>query len=344
MKPLGALLAVLLAASASTAQERLTVDEYAVRLQAIRSALGDGRLEDARSGAGSLRSARIVLGGELLATDTSLLAAVEAVADTAQAAALGRRIAVLEKSLPRSSTPPGPAASDRALLERLRAEQTPRPIEKGGLVAELALRPLSFPERVLAALQSAREWLGRGLRRLLKLLLKLWPQPRPAAPEASAFNLNLGVVALVAIVIAVLGVLAYRALRRSPGSPGPARSQALATSSSDENPLSREADEWERYAAELAAAGRRREAIRAFYHAVLMALFRCGALHYRKSLTNWEYASAVPPEARFRPAFLELTRIFDREWYGHDQSPAEALARSAQEARHILKAIRGAEA
>jgi hypothetical protein len=339
------LLAVLLAVLAPgiRAQPRvLSVDQYRAELSTLQTALADSRFEDARAGARSLRSARVALGAEAVATDASLLAEVEAVRDGGQAAAVGRRIATVVKSLP-ASGPAGPDVSDRALLERLRAQETPRPLQKGGPVGELALKPLSFPERVLAALQSVWDWLGRGLRKLVKLLLELWPQAPPPGSEASSFNLNLGVLALVAAITAALGVLAYRALRRGKATPEPARSRTLASSSRDQNPLSREADEWERYAAELAAAGRRREAIRAFYHAVLTALFRSGALHYQKSCTNWEYASAVPPEARFRPSFLELTRIFDREWYGHDKSAAEALARSAEEARRILKAVRGAE-
>ncbi len=340
------LLAVLLAVFASglRAQERiLTVDRYAAELSTLQTALAEGRFEDAGVGAQSLRSARVALGAEAVATDAWLLAQVETVRDGGQAAAVGRRIAILVKSLPASGPAAGPDVSDRALLERLRAQETPALLQKGGPIAELAIKPLSFPERVLAALRSVWDWLGRALRKLVKFLLKLWPQAPPPGSDASSFNLNLGVLALVAAITAVLSVFAYRALRRSKAPPEPTRSRTLASSSRDENPLSREAGEWERYATELAAAGRRREAIRAFYHAVLVALFRSGALHYQKSRTNWEYASAIPPEARFRPSFLELTRIFDREWYGHDQSAAEALARSAEEARHVLKAVRGAE-
>ncbi len=344
MRLLLALLGTLMATSSLPAQERLTIDEYADRLSDLRSALGDGRWEEAHAQADALRPARIVLGGDLVATDGSLLAEVAKVREAPQAALVGRRIAVLEKGLRASKLPGHHPASDHALLERLRAEQTPPPLAKGGQVAELAVKPLSFPERVLEALRSAGEWLGRAFRKLLRWLVKLWPPSRPARPEDSSFNLNLGVLAMVALITATFGVLAYRALLRRKGRSGAERSQPLVISSRDENPLSREANEWERYAMELAAAGRRREAIRALYHAVLMALVRCGTLHYHKSRTNWEYAALVPPEAPFRPAFLELTRIFDREWYGRDQSPAEVLARSAEEARVVLKAVQGREA
>ena len=63
----------------------------------------------------------------------------------------------------------------------------------------------------------------------------------------------------------------------------------MPASQRDADPLSREQDEWEKYAAELAAAGRLREAIRAWYHAVLVGLFRAGLLHHHKGRTNWEY-------------------------------------------------------
>jgi len=326
------------------AQERiLDVDQYADELSSLKAALGQGRLEEARLGAQSLRGARVRFGPRAVATDAWLLAAVEAVRDQGQAVAVERRIGVLVKSLPTA----GPVAQrdppDRGLLERLRVQQTPTPLPKGGQLEELAIRPLSFPERVLAALRSGGQWLGRSLRKLRDFLLKLWPKAPPPGPEASSFRLNLGVLALVAAITAVLAVLAYRALRRGQAASKQPRSRTPVSSSRDENPLSREASEWERYAGELAAAGRRREAVRAFYHAVLMALFRSGALHYQKSRTNWEYASELAPEARFRPSFLELTRIFDREWYGRDASAAEALARSAEEARRILRLLRGAE-
>ena len=87
--------------------------------------------------------------------------------------------------------------------------------------------------------------------------------------------------ALVAAIALVLTVAAVRSMRRRDAAEE--RGEAgEAAPERDEDPLSREAAEWERYAGELAAAGRRREAIRAWYHAVLVALFRAGRLHHQR--------------------------------------------------------------
>ena len=132
------------------------------------------------------------------------------------------------------------------------------------------------------------------------------------------------VIALAA-VLAVLGLLALR--RRGAPAAFPAPAAAPAPPARDDDPLSRRAGEWEVYARELAAAGRCREAVRAWYHAVLVALYQQGALHHRKGRTNWEYVAAVPPEAAWRPAFAALTRRFEREWYGSDRSSARGARR-----------------
>ena len=75
----------------------------------------------------------------------------------------------------------------------------------------------------------------------------------------------------------------------------------------------------------------------------LVCLFQRGLLHYQKGRTNWEYASRLPPETAWRPTFLDLTRLFDREWYGRPSSDAEAVRECSRSAREILGAVRGAE-
>jgi len=110
----------------------------------------------------------------------------------------------------------------------------------------------------------------------------------------------------------------------------------------DEDPLSRGATEWERYAAQLAAAGRFREAIRAWYHAVLVTCYSTGVLHFRRSRTNWEYVSALAPSLDWRPEFIDLTRGFEREWYGADRSTPDALDDCQRRAKTIIENVRGA--
>jgi hypothetical protein len=108
----------------------------------------------------------------------------------------------------------------------------------------------------------------------------------------------------------------------------------------DEDPLSRGATEWERYAAQLAASGRIREAIRAWYHAVLVTLYAAGILHFRKGRTNWEYVAALSPEIAWRSEFVTLTRRFEEEWYGRERSAIEALEDVSGHAREILDIVR----
>jgi hypothetical protein len=117
------------------------------------------------------------------------------------------------------------------------------------------------------------------------------------------------------------------------------KSDAL-TSKRDDDPLSRGATEWERYAAQLAASGRIREAIRAWYHAVLVTLYGAGILHFRKGRTNWEYVAALSPDLAWRAQFVALTRRFEEEWYGRDRSSIEAFEEVSERAQHILDAVR----
>ncbi|HSB60806.1 MAG TPA: DUF4129 domain-containing protein, partial [Vicinamibacteria bacterium] len=113
-----------------------------------------------------------------------------------------------------------------------------------------------------------------------------------------------------------------------------------ASSARDEDPLSREAGDWEKHARELGAAGRWREAVRAWYHAVLAGVFRAGLVHHQRGRTNWEYAARLAPDLPWRAAFLDLTRLFDREWYGRVSSDADAARECAQVARAILRELR----
>jgi len=96
---------------------------------------------------------------------------------------------------------------------------------------------------------------------------------------------------------------------------------------------------WEERARELASEGRAREAIRAWYHAVLVRCASQGILHHRPGRTNWEYAHALSPSLPWRGRFEDLTFRFDQEWYGRAESTGEALAVFADGAAEILRAL-----
>jgi hypothetical protein len=143
------------------------------------------------------------------------------------------------------------------------------------------------------------------------------------------------ITAVVVVLVTRLIVLNRRSARAVPLEPLPA-----AVQEADANPLSRDAGEWELYAERLAKTGRFREAVRAWYHAALVTLFRSGILHFRKGRTNWEYCYALPSSLRERDRFNELTRVFEAEWYGSDRSQPERVSACADMARSVMLAAR----
>jgi hypothetical protein len=163
------------------------------------------------------------------------------------------------------------------------------------------------------------------------------PGKKPNADGAVA-NLAIGIAVAIALALAGVAILYVRRRRRI-GTPGAAE-EAPAPPAADDDPLSREVGEWERYARELERAGRMREAVRAWYHAVLVALYRTGFVHYRRGRTNWEYVAALAPTLAVRAGFADLTRRFEREWYGRDESDPEALAATAEVAGGLLGTVR----
>jgi hypothetical protein len=302
----------------------------------VRASLESDRLDEARAVAGALRRRTVAWDGETLATDSSVLGAVLAARDGAEA----RRVAVrLRRLLAALGAAPGPGQPTQAqadLLDRLLPGDD---IERGGDVGGLTVRPLSFPERIEAALGAVADAVASALRRIRDWLEAL--RPRRVDEETPVP----GRTALVAVAVAlglavVLGVLLLRTRRRRTAPAPGVESVPEVSSRRDEDPLSRESSGWEEHAARLAAARRWREAIRAWYHAVLVSLFQAGLLHHQKGRTNWEYVARLDPRHAWRPGFVSLTRLFDREWYGRRASDAAALAECSHEARNILAAVR----
>ncbi len=72
---------------------------------------------------------------------------------------------------------------------------------------------------------------------------------------------------------------------------------------------------WKALAAKLMADGKGREAFRALYLAMLSRLDRKGLIRYEASKTNWHYRMSLTG-GPIRRAYGELSRIFDRTWYG----------------------------
>jgi hypothetical protein len=149
------------------------------------------------------------------------------------------------------------------------------------------------------------------------------------------------VTAVVGLIVLAIIVLAIEVTRRAlRGKVEPPLASEPSSSQRDEDPTSRETSEWERYAGQLATSGRFREAIRAWYHAVLVACYGAAILSYRKGRTNWEYIASLAPSIAWRPEFIRLTQRFEQEWYGSEQSSSEALEECSRRARRILDAVR----
>jgi hypothetical protein len=332
-------LALCLVPAAARAQDAtrplIAIGAYAEALERIADAVDRGDASDATDRASALEAQDVAFGGERLRPDPALLAAVHAKTWT-HPATLSRHLRELAAALRAAAAGQEAPPPDPALVERLRAQAA---IAPGGEVADPEMRPLTIPDWIVEVLTTIGAWIADWAARIWRWLARFWPRTgvKDAPTGGAALLLTMSVVA-VAVIALVL--LAIRTVRRGPRRAATAPSPRTVVSA-DEDPLSRESNEWERYARELAAAGRLREAVRAWYHAVLSTLFRTGVLEPRKGRTNWEHVSRLAPELRWRPEFIDITRRFEREWYGRDESSAEALGHCARLASGILAALRG---
>ena len=320
--------------------DSISLREYRDRSEGVRAALKSGDLARAQRESRDLTSRRIRHEGREFAADAPLFLAVAEAADLGAARGFASRLRSLVEAIDALGPAVEPEKPDVARLERLRQEQSREDLEKGGQVGGPGLHRPGVPKKVGDLILEFWNWLSERAAKFFKWLWKLVFGERARAGGGGGASVLTTV--LVVVLVAGLGIVAWLAWRRrSAALPGTvAHSEAPAAGPRDEDPLSRPANEWERFAAELLAAGRFREAIRAWYHAVLMTLFRGGLLVYRKDRTNWEYAHALPPSAAWRPAFLEATRRFESEWYGRRNTGAETADEFSRGAQSILAAVR----
>jgi hypothetical protein len=323
-------------------QETVSASEYRDRLSAIRSAIDAQDLDLARERATELQSVRVRHEGMVFAPDPTVLRPLARARDLAAAREALKPLSALREAL--ESVPPGRSVTpDAPLLERLRQEEAERALSPEGKVGGPVLHQPSVP-------RSLREWLRDLFMRLLDFLQKLvsdflrWllsllfgGMGSPGMGEGMTYL----VMGLIVLILGTIGVVAYVTLHRRRRTGVEAVATEAPAMVRDEDPLSRTSNEWERFAAELMGSGRFREAIRAWYHAVLVTLFRAGLLHYRKDRTNWEYAYALGPDLPWRPGFVDATRTFEQIWYGRREAPSDAAEAFASDARGILEKVRG---
>lgn len=323
----------------SGAAQAMPVADYVAALERADALLGSKQLAAAQAEVRPLLDQKVTWSGGTFVADASLVQAIlqARTAEGPHRARLASTIAELRRATGMDS-----ARADRKLLEQIAADQRVPELPKGGRVDTTIDRDIPLLERIALSIAEMIEWVIEKLGQLLDWLLDLLPRNRGGAGDGGPL-VRWIVFAVVGLILLIVIVLAVRVIRRSRAAgPEEAESAAPLASRADEDPLSRGATEWERYAGYLAAAGRYREAIRAWYHAVLVTCYAYGILHFRKGRTNWEYVALLAPSLEWRPHMIELTRRFEREWYGSLQSTADALEECSQRAQQILGALRGA--
>jgi hypothetical protein len=317
--------ALILAAASAGA---MTIDDYIASLERVQSALADDDIHAARGEARSIIGAEIDHPNGKFHADDALLGAIADAKkiDVRIEPRLATTIAELRRTNP-----------DAKLLDAIAKEQRVAKPRAGG---ELGVDALT-DDRVVNlsnAIEKAFEWIGKKITAFFDWIMRFFPKSKTGNEKSGNIRgVVIGVAVLIAIIVAVL---AWIAVRRSRAAlPDLVESAAPIASTRDEDPLSRAENEWEVYAAQLAAAGRMREAIRAWYHAVLVALYGAAILHFRKGRTNWEYVATLPPTLPWRRGFIDLTRCFESEWYGASESTREALDDCSRRARAILQSV-----
>ena len=324
----------MMAFAVATSAMAMTTPDYIAALESIRAA----DATSARTLAQQLLGADVESSAGRFTADAALLHEVMAnpVAARPHLDAVIAALRATAKSAPSAKT-------DARLLERLRAEEKVAAMKSGGEIRTMPADEKSL-EEASSGIGKVWKWIGKQFDKLANWWDRWWPKQRQNENETKSVAMRpkwIVTIVVIAIVI-VLAILAFEVVRRSRAATPDAD---LVTSDPiesrrDEDPLSRGANEWERYAAKLAAAGRTREAIRAWYHAVLVTLYAAGILHFKKGRTNWEYIAALSPELAWRGEFVTMTRRFETEWYGRAESGLDALDDAAGRARRILDAVR----
>jgi len=341
----GCVMSLLIAAavpSADVESATLSIKQYAQELRQIREALKNQEYAGASSRAARVMKVKIRSGRELLEPDRRALAPITSAgaAGLQKSEILLTRLNVLIDSLPpeHAAEASAPLAkSDPALLENLRLEQAFTTPEQGGDVPKIR-DDLGLLNKIGKLAMDALKWVGSQLGAVFQWIGKLFVIGAKAQPSEYIGPFTLTALLMVAGLCALL-VWDIIKKRRAENGAQPVVSAPVKTEARDADPLSRNANEWEVYARKLAASGQYRESIRAWYHAVLVTLYRTGTLHYRKGRTNWEYCYSLSPSIPWRPQFMELTRRFEFEWYGKHSSSAEDFEACSQQAQTILDTV-----
>jgi hypothetical protein len=329
-----ALVALILIATPASA---ITVGDYARGLDRLRTLIASKQIEQAHVEATALMGSQV--DGGFQVDDTLLRSVIEATTPDIKVIS---RLAATAAQLRAASSGPLSTA-DQKLLRELEQQQSADALKAGGEVFAPEVANASIFTRISDTTGKMFSWIADKVTDFYEWLRRFWPDIKMAKQTPTA-GMRWIVGAIVGLIALIIGILAFEVIRRSKRRPADiAVESEPASSSRDADPMSRGANEWERYAAQLAAAGRIREAIRAWYHAVLVTLYGAGVLTFRKGRTNWEYVSSLTPALPWRGEFVRLTRRFEHEWYGSANSNPDALSECRGVARQILSAVRRSE-
>lgn len=326
---------LLLVTTTAAAAPRMTLAHYVDALQRIDGLLAAKQLASAKDEALLLVDADVVWAKGTFVADASLL---DAIRNAPRPDGPHRARLLLTIDELRRAGGMEVAGSNRRLLQQIAADQEPPALSRGGSV-RIPARDLPFLERVATSVADTIRWVRKKFRALIDWLLDLFPG-KQSGPGGGTPALRWIVFAVVAAIVLLVIVLAVKVLRGSKRAADVVETSVPLGSKRDDDPLSRGASDWERYARGLTAARQYREAIRAWYHAVLVTCYAAGILHFRKGRTNWEYVASLPPALMWRADLIELTRRFEKEWYGGDESTEEALEDCSERAARILDALR----
>ena len=330
---------VVACALASASPGPLDVEAYRERLVSLEARLLARDRPAAAQEARALLEQSVRWGSETLPVDRSVLLPIADVQKEGVVAPLRALLAALPSA---REAAPGPSV-DRRALAALALKMADRSAK--GSVDETSWGALPFHEQLQKWFRSAASWVKERLRDawrwLVKWLKKWWgqrPEKEGKASPQLVWLVEVG-VGLVLLLVAVAALLGMRSRPSAPSREAPAPAKDV-----DADPLSRTVNEWVERAQALSREGRHREAIRAWYHALLVSCYRSGLLHHQPGLTNWEYARSLGPDVAWRGQFAEVTGRFDLEWYGRTQSSAEALEAFAGETAVLLGVLDGARA
>ena len=310
----------------------LAIGQYVAGLERLHASIANNDLATAKTTAAELAGSDVVSPHGNFHADDSLMSAI------AQTRKVDRvlltRIELTLAELRGSANAPAP---DPKLLQQVAAEQDVPELAPGGELTAPAIPQVPLMERIARSIARMFRWIGEKFEQFFDWIDGFFPRDEPEGATSGMRWIVIAVVTLIVIGILFLAIEVIRRARRVDAQT--LTSSAPLRSSRDDDPLSRGATEWERYAAQLAAEGRFREAIRAWYHAVLVTCYGEGVLHFRKGRTNWEYIASLPPSVAWRSELIKLTQRFEQEWYGAERSSEDALDDCSARAKFILDSL-----